>query len=139
MTYADTFTWQGDRFERRPNQSTKVIYSRRRRRKRETIEYNRDWTNHHVDGIDLGVLVFVEKISIIDEYLIGSPRTPFHFSRQMFVIAITNANEIDFEENAMNVLKKLWIDYGIGNVILITPCNGDPEVSSVQNNLSNEI
>lgn len=127
VTYVNTFNWQGDQFEKRPKQSKEIVYSRRKRETNDGHASQQSWSNRR-DQIDSGVLVVVEKISTIDKYLIGPPRSPFHFPRQMFVILIMETNEIGFEEIAVQVLTKLWLDYGIANVILITPCADGAEV-----------
>lgn len=131
VPYVDTFTWQGERFDQRPMQTTKIVYNRK---KRDTDHNhtskpapNENWSLRG-DELHFGALVLVEKISIIDKYLIGPPRPPFQFSRHMFVIVITNPNEPHFEEVSATFLRKLWLNYGIANAILITPCAGGSEV-----------
>lgn len=68
------------------------------------------------------------RISIINKYLTGTSRGPFRFPRKIFIIAVTNTSEPHFATTCETVLEKLWHDYGIANVIIITPCHGDPEV-----------
>lgn len=125
VPFVDTFTWLGERFEKRPTQSDKILYTRRKRDVTDEIDED---SMTFGDEIDLGVLVLAEKISTINEYLTGPPRTPFHFPRQKFVIVITNADEPQFTTITSNVLKKLWQDYGIASAILITPCNNDVNI-----------
>lgn len=112
-------------------QTTKIVYNRK---KRNTLHNNgskfasnKNWSLRG-DEIYFGALVLVENISILDKYLVGPARTPFQFPRHMFIIVITNSNEPHFEEASATFLRKLWLNYGIANAILITPCPGESEV-----------
>lgn len=131
VPYVDTFTWQGEHFDRRPMQTTKIVYNRKKRNAAHNtgskIGSHKNWSLRG-DEIYFGALVLVENISVLDKYLVGPPRTPFQFPRHMFVIVITNSNESHFDEESATFLKKLWLDYGIANAILITPCTGGSEV-----------
>lgn len=131
VPYVDTFTWQGGRFDRRPMQTIKIVYNRKKRNAAHNngskSASNENWSLRG-DEIDFGALVLVENISILDKYLVGPSRPPFQFPRHMYVIVITNSNEPHFEEESATFLRKLWLDYGIANAILITPCAGGSEV-----------
>lgn len=131
VPYVDTFTWQGERFDRRPMQTIKIVYNRKKRnaahKNRSKSASNENWSLRG-DEIYFGALVLVENISILDKYLVGPSRTPFQFPRRMYVIVITNSNEPHFETESATFLRKLWLDYGIANAILITPCAGGSEV-----------
>lgn len=47
VPYVDTFTWQGERFDRRPMQTTKIVYNRKKRNaldnNRSKFASNRNW------------------------------------------------------------------------------------------------
>lgn len=123
ISFSETFSWQGEKFVRRPGEKSHILY----RKKRDLDSSRHSWSQpkHKTDERNF---VIAENIRIIDEYLVGSPRRPFRFPTHVFVIAITSANEPHFDSICMNVLEKLWNNYGIGNIIIITPCQGDPEV-----------
>lgn len=76
----------------------------------------------------MGALIIADKISVIDRYLKGPARRPFLHPRSLYVIVILDTFEPHFQEKSQNVMVKLWHDYGIADAILITPCNGNPEV-----------
>lgn len=76
-----------------------------------------------------GVFIIVENVTIIDDYLYGSPRMPFRANRRIFVIAVTKPEQRNFDRRVRKMLRRLWQDYAVADVILITPCNDDPEVS----------
>lgn len=123
----ESFSWQGEVFEKRPNQLNKI--SDKKRRKRSLPDLN-DVILERRDDIVTGVFVIVENISTIDDFLVGSPRKPFHDPRRIYIITITNAGEPNFEKITIDVLTKLWKDYGIALVILLTPCQCAPEVKT---------
>lgn len=131
VPYVDTFTWHGERFVRRPMQTTKIVYNRKKRMTAHNhvskFSSNENWSLRG-NEINFGVLILVKNISILNNYLVGPPRTPFQFPRHMFIIVITNLYEPQFEEETATFLRKLWLDYGIANAILITPCAGGSEV-----------
>lgn len=78
------------------------------------------------------VLILVERIKTLDEYLIGSPRTPFDLGRLPFVIVVEHADYERFELDCEAVLTKLWHNYGIANVILIAPFEQSSKVRQIE-------
>lgn len=120
------FSWQGKQFEFRPNQSGKIVY----RRKKRELHTEENQQSIRRDEMDLGSFIFAENITIINKYLIGTPRFPFAHPRRIIVIAVMNRLEKEFENISNKTMTKLWYDYGIANAILITPCNDDRDVSS---------
>lgn len=124
VSFSEMFSWQGEEFERRPGQNTVLVYRKKRSSDADTPS---SWPKR-TDKPRARVFVIAENIRTIDEYLVGSARFPFRHPRQLYVIAITTVTEPNFDAICEKVLEKLWKDYGIGNVVIITPCNGDPEV-----------
>lgn len=124
-TYAETFSWQGEKFEKRREERSILVL----RKKRSTNGKPPHWSKR-TDEPEAGVFIIAGSITIIHDYLVGSPRRPFRFPRQIFIISITNPIEVDFDVISKKVLEKLWLNYAIGNVIIITPCHGDSEVFS---------
>lgn len=116
MYDVDLYNWQGERFPRRPNQTTNILH----RRKRVSTDHHEAIINQ-MANTDTSALVLIENIETIDKYLIGSPRRPFDFARFPLVIVIENASNDQFEEQCEAILRKLWYWYGIGNAILIAP------------------
>lgn len=124
VTYAETFSWQGEKFKKRPGENSVLVY---RKKRSSNSKPSKSWSKQ-TEKPEAGVFVITSMISFINDYLVGSSRRPFRNPRQNFVIAITNTSEPAFNATCKMVLEKLWKDYGIGNVIIITPCHGDPEV-----------
>lgn len=120
--HVNTFSWQGDKFEMRPNQS-QINYRRKRNilTQDKSIPFRKDET-------ELGALILADNISIIDKYLTGTPRQPFASPRTLYVIALAQSNERRFTDISEKVMTKLWIEYGIADAILITPCYGSQQV-----------
>lgn len=120
--HSDTYTWSGKQFESRPQRP--MINERKKRqlvtRKRPTRK----------DEPELGSLVIVDTISILDNYLKGPPRRPFNNQRTYFVLLVRLMEE-NWKIDVENLLEKLWRDYGIINVILLTPCGGDKVLISL--------
>lgn len=130
VSYGEMFSWQGDLFPKRANQHDEVAA----RQKRSAIESVKSFTPDPYTKVTAmpedGVLIMVENTTILDDYLYGSPRKPFHQNRRLFVIAIVKPVEQDFCKRVKKLLKHLWQDYAVADVILITPCNSDPEVAN---------
>lgn len=124
VSYSETFSWQGEKFRRRPGEERRLVY-----RKKRSLDTDppTSWSKR-TDEPEAGIFIIADSIKIIDDYLVGTPRRPFRFPRQIYVIAITGADEYKFEQISERLLEKMWKDYAIGNVIIITPCDGDSQV-----------
>lgn len=135
INYANTFSWQGEKFELRKDQTSHISF---RSRRATTLDHLLP-ADHHADDhlpiredeTELAAFVMVEKITVLIDYLTGTARRPFLFPRRLYVIAIFKTDEYDFNRIASLVLEKLWRDYGIVNTIMMTPCNNSPDVSSI--------
>lgn len=135
VTYAETFSWQGEKFKKRPGEKSVLVYRNKRSADEKPSQF---WCKRN-DKPEAGVFVIAARISIINKYLMGSSRGPFRIPRQIFIIAITNTSEPDFAANSEVVLEKLWRDYGIGNAIIITPCQGDLEVNELDRSIEESL
>lgn len=122
-SYADMFSWQGEEFSYRKNQPQHSPH----REKRQILNY-KEQIPVRKDEPNLGALIMAERISTVDKYLVGSARRPFRFPRRLHIISIMKNIESNFNETSEKVLKKLWLDYGISNAIIMTPCVGSSEV-----------
>lgn len=131
VSYGEMFSWQGVKFPKRPNQHDEV-FVRPKRSTQQTAKFipTADVFKKVTVTPEDGVLVIVENVTIIDDYLYGSPRMPFRLNRRIFVIAVTNPEELFFRKRVKTMLKRLWEDYAVADVLLITPCNNDPEVDN---------
>lgn len=145
INFINTYSWTGEKFILRKEEQDRISYRNRR-----SIKITGDLDNFDNDDDDddqslntnlrnenlpardgepeLGAFVIIEKVSDLNTYLTGIARKPFLWPRRTYVIAILDANERDFRPTADRVLKKLWRDYGIVNVILIMPCNENADV-----------
>lgn len=139
VSYGEMYSWQGNEFPKRQNQHDEVIlhqYNDVIRQKRSTRQKPPSITDKLMMA-DLiatvvpeeGVFIIVENINTIDDYLYGSPRMPFRANRRIFVIAITKPEKRNFDKRVKQLLRRLWQEYALADVLLITPCNNDPEVS----------
>lgn len=131
VSYGEMFSWQGDEFPKRPNQHDEVLVRQKRssnQKKAKSPSSKADQFTKAMVAPEDAVFVIAENVSIIDDYLYGSPRMPFRVNRRIFVIAVTKPEERNFDKRVKKLLKRLWQDYAVGDVILITPCNNDPEV-----------
>lgn len=75
-----------------------------------------------------GVFIVAENIFSIDKILYRLPEYVSDIKRRKTIIAITNTTDLEFDEHTVNILAKLFKLVTLVNVILITPCNDDPEV-----------
>lgn len=126
IKYAARFSWDGKQFEKRPGQSHKVVY--RRKRSNDMSSRKPKNSNTSTELSRAGTIVFVQNIITMDKYLTGSPRAPFKFPRGLFMIIILSTNEPEFDELAEKLLEKLWNQYFIGNLAIITPCDRERNV-----------
>lgn len=124
VPYADTFTWEGKPFDVRPNQS-ETVYTRRKRGVQKTEGSH---VSSRKEETEMGALIIANSVSVVSRYLEGPARRPFLYPRSLYVIAILDAFEMNFERKSEHMMVKLWKDYGIADTILITPCNGNPKV-----------
>lgn len=135
VSYSEMFSWQGVEFPKRVNEHDQFAFRQKRssRHKKKPLSAAEkqlmfDSFSKATVTPEEGVFIIVENVTIIDEYLYGSPRMPFRANRRIFVIAITKPEEHDFERCVRRMLRRLYKDYAVADVILITPCNDDPEV-----------
>lgn len=77
------------------------------------------------DEPELGAIVYIESLEILERYLVGPPRHPFRNPVGNFVIVFSKHfnNSDEYQLLAANVLKILWEDYRVLNAILIFTCN----------------
>lgn len=75
-----------------------------------------------------GVLIVAENIYSIDKILFRLPQYVADIQRRKTIIAITNTTDLEFDTLTVNILTKLFNLVTIANVLLITPCQNDPEV-----------
>ena len=73
------------------------------------------------DQLEVGSIVFVDNIHVLYSYLQGTPRRPFTYPRNNYLLVLSHVAE-SYKEDVENVLHILWRDYGIMNLVLITPC-----------------
>lgn len=135
VSYSEMFSWQGIEFPKRPNEHDQVTYRQKRNTKQKkkslsVVEKQLMFDSFSKPTVtpEEGVFIVAENVTIIDDYLYGSPRMPFRANRRIFVIAITQPEEWHFEKRVRKMLRRLWQDYAVADAILITPCSDDPEV-----------
>lgn len=135
ISYSEMFSWQGVDFPKRSNKHDEFLV----RQKRHTNQKSKSTSVAEKQLMfpsvfkatvtpEEGVFVIAENVSIISEYLYGSSRVPFRANRRIFIIAITKPEEGNFDKHVKIMLRHLWDDYAVADVILITPCNNDPDV-----------
>lgn len=129
VKYAAQFSWDGKKFEKRPGENEVLSY----RKKRSDEEMFKPQKSKGTELSKAGIYIIVQNISIIDQYLVGSARSPFSFPRRLFMINIMVSDEPDFDDLTKKLLEKLWITYAIGNAAIITPCDNKRQVCSQKN------
>lgn len=131
VSYSELFSWQGEEFPKRINEHDEVKVRKKRNTKHKKKSPKLLMSDSFIKATvtpEEGVFIIVENVTIIDEYLYGSPRMPFRANRRLFVIAVIKPEQHNFNKRVRKLLKRLWQDYAVADVILITPCNNDPEV-----------
>lgn len=98
LTYAENYSWQGVKFQ-----------------PRETQLYPDSATMHKFrnNGSDFGSFVVAESLSVLSDFVEGSPRHPFLCPTRRFVIVIHLGEDDFWQETADTILAKLWRNYGI--------------------------
>lgn len=114
---SDRFDWQGE-----------IIVSRksRSRFKRQSEINKLESDTFRKDESQSGYIVVVSNITVLDDYLVGTARSPFRSPRSSFIILVRYETK-DWKEQVHRVLRKLWLVYGIVNAVLMTPCLGTTE------------
>lgn len=74
------------------------------------------------------VFIIAENICSIDKILFWLPQYLADAKRRKTIIAITNTTDMQFDNQTIDILTKLWEQIRIANILLITPCNYDSEV-----------
>lgn len=119
VRYADIFNWHGERFKLKANQTVNM-----------TIELDMEkYDAITADSTKGGSVIIVDQIAVLDKYLNGPAKKPFQNPRWNYVIVIHKIVESDYKNLYEKLLKKLWIDYGIANAILLSPCVSRNDVS----------
>lgn len=135
--YSDRYSWQGTLFPLRPAQQQTA---QRTRRKRQAPAIGDEaavpavTTPGRKDEPQHGILVIVESLQILDDYLTGSARSPFRSPRDNYIVIVRfssdNATDVNnsttagrgWPEQVESIVRRLWTDYGIANVYLMAPC-----------------
>lgn len=115
IDYSELYSWSGEIFKSREGQINK------------TLTYDGIEAAHPgqtlKEASSASVVVIVQNIDILlDNYLVGSPRPPFHSTRMIFNIFLLEKIERTNEKVRM-ALNKLWRDYGIIIAVLVSTCD----------------
>lgn len=123
IAFEDTFAWRGGKLPLRNNET----HFRVRRSVIANIEdevVSRKY--HRKDEPEMGALVVVEHIVLLDEYLVGTARRPFRDPRKYYIIVVRHI-ESGWKERAALVMERLWKDYGVINALIMAPCSDSDE------------
>lgn len=110
IDYSELFSWSGEKFEIRKSQVNKSITT-------DGIEaahpfrYTRSVTSS-------ATILVTEDIQVLNEYLVGTPRSPFYNPSSVFNIIILEKPD-DAEPKIRKIVAKLWRQYGIIIAVLI--------------------
>ncbi|KAL5292459.1 hypothetical protein ACFFRR_011338 [Megaselia abdita] len=122
IDFTERFSWAGEKFEFRPTQEN------------QTVIFDGIDTAHpgktYIELKSSSVLIIVEDIDVLDDYLEGSVRPPFQVPRTIYNIFIASRKE-GSEGKIEKVLRKLWRNYGIIVAILVFMCE-DNEVNYME-------
>lgn len=109
---SDRYDWQGELIE---SQTKRV------RKKRQLQAASQASHTVRKDEPQAGTIVLVANVTMLDEYLVGTARSPFRNTRSNYIIILRYIFK-DWKEHVERVLRKLWRIYGIVNVLLLAPC-----------------
>lgn len=119
IDYSELHSWSGQKFDLREAQkNTTIIFD--------------GFDVAHPTQVDRKVssassVLVMENIDILDEYLVGSPRSPFHTTRTVFNIVILEKTEGAIEKIPI-VLEKMRRNYGIIIAVLIFTCEDEVSI-----------
>lgn len=109
--YTELFSRSGIKFEIRETQKNKTL-----------IYDGQDFANHsYKDQGYVGIIVLVEDLHILDDYLEGSVRPPFQSTEGLYTIFVM-ATENNSRNILERVLEKLWRNYGILIAVVVFVC-----------------
>lgn len=112
--YSELFSRSGTMFNLREKQRNKTL-----------IYDGQAFANHsYKNQAHTGVIVLVENIETLDDYLEGSVRPPFHSTQALYTIFVM-VQEDNTESIVERVLEKLWRDYGILIALIAFVCQDD--------------
>lgn len=77
----------------------------------------------------VGAIVLINSVSILDKYLEGPPRHPFLQPQVNFVIVVASRFDKDLAAHLMQVL---WREYRIRRAILICSCSDSEVIAGLQ-------
>lgn len=115
VTETQSYSWLGEKFTLRPNQQ--IDY---------TIQNVSSSPLVEIEDEDLGAVVIIENITLLNEFLVGPARRPFLVPRKDYVIVLRYVHE-NWRSTAAAVLQRLWENYGIYKILLMAPCNDSTE------------
>lgn len=110
IDHSDEYNWQGEPFETRQGNCG----SDRTKREVVRVESRRD-------SPQKGLIVIVKNVAVLDNYLVGPARSPFRNPHNNYII-IVRLIDAAWQNTSNRVLRKLWLHYGIVNVLLMAPC-----------------
>lgn len=119
VTQAESYSWHGDRFTLRPNQQMKLNV------KSESATAS-DQHLVKIEDEDLGALVIIENITLLNGFLNGPARRPFLVPRKDYIIVLKSIHT-NWRATVSVVLQKLWEEYGLYKVLILAPCNSSTE------------
>lgn len=112
--YSEMFSRSGEMFNLRKTQRNKTL-----------IHDGQEFANHsYKDHGYVGVIILVESIHTLDEYLMGSVRPPFQSTHGLYTIFVMEQEDNE-RSIAGKVLEKLWRDYGILIAVLVFACQDE--------------
>lgn len=112
--YSELFSRSGTMFNLRETQRNK------------TLTYDgQEFVNHSYKyQEEAGIIILVESIHTLNEYLMGSVRPPFQSTHGLYTIFV-----MEQEDNSKNmverVTEKLWRDYGILIAVIVFVCQDE--------------
>lgn len=109
--YSELFSRSGTMFNVREAQRNKTL-----------IYDGQEFANHvYKDEGYVGIIILVESIHTLDEYLVGSVRPPFQSTQGLYTIFVME-QEYKSKDITERVLEKLWRNYGILIAVLVFVC-----------------
>lgn len=76
-------------------------------------------TKSSLNNKQLNIIVFVNDIGTLDDYLRGPVKYPFRSSSSNYLLLIGESSGDNFIDIVGSILSRLWFDYGILRVLVM--------------------
>lgn len=113
IDFTELYSWTGEMFQLRKTQENQEIIT-------DGVSIAHPYQS--LRGADsASIILVVENIDILEDYLTGTVRSPFHSTRATFNLVILTLED-NILERVTRILGSIWRNYGIILAVLIFTC-----------------